>query len=76
MAVSTGEGVWPPPWTTGASSPDGRSCTWLDEFATLVEAAIDVHWRTLAAALGVTVAGDASTAAEAALLQDQLHKGG
>ena len=52
-----------------------RARSALDEFATLVEAAIDVHWRTLAAALGVTVAGEAITAAEAALIQDGLQKG-
>ena len=53
-----------------------RARSALDEFATLVESAIDVHWRTLAAALGVTVSGDAITPAEAALIQDQLQKGG
>ncbi|MGW0781259.1 hypothetical protein [Streptomyces sp. NPDC002913] len=48
----------------------------LDEFATLVESAIDIHWRTLATALGVTIAGEALTAGEAALIEDRLHKGG
>ncbi|MGW4231702.1 hypothetical protein ACWEF9_20805 [Streptomyces sp. NPDC004980] len=48
----------------------------LDEFATLVEATIDIHWRTLATALGVTITGDALSAGEAALIEDRLHKGG
>jgi hypothetical protein len=52
-----------------------RARSALDEFATLVEAAIDVHWRTLAAALGIGVAGETITAAEAALIQDGLQKG-
>lgn len=48
----------------------------LDEFATLVESTIDIQWRTLVEALGVTVAGDVVTAAEAALIEDRLQKGG
>ncbi|MDX3853916.1 hypothetical protein [Streptomyces sp. AK02-01A] len=47
----------------------------LDEFATLVESTIDIHWRTLVTALGVTISGDAVTAEEAALIEDRLHKG-
>jgi hypothetical protein len=47
----------------------------LDEFATLVESTIDIHWRTLVTALGVTITGDALTVGEAALIEDRLHKG-
>jgi hypothetical protein len=48
----------------------------LDEFGTLVESAIDLHWRALAAALGITIAGQEISEAEAALIEDRLHKGG
>lgn len=48
----------------------------LDEFGTLVESAIDLHWRALATALGITIAGQGISVAEAALIEDRLHKGG
>ena len=48
----------------------------LDEFGTLVESAIDLHWRALAEALGITIAGQEISAAEAASIEDRLHKGG
>jgi hypothetical protein len=48
----------------------------LDEFGTLVESAIDLHWRALAAALGIAIAGQEISAAEAASIEDRLHKGG
>jgi hypothetical protein len=48
----------------------------LDEFGALVESAIDLHWRALAAALGIAIAGQEISEAEAALIEDRLHKGG
>jgi hypothetical protein len=48
----------------------------LDEFGTLVESTIDLHWRTLAAALGIAIAGQEISEAEAASIEDRLHKGG
>lgn len=47
----------------------------LDEFATLVESAVDLHLRPLAEALGLPIAGDTITATEAARLDDRLRKG-
>ncbi|GAA4662687.1 MULTISPECIES: hypothetical protein [Amycolatopsis] len=47
----------------------------LEEFATLVEAAIDVRWRDLAEALGIAVQGESPTPAEGALIDDRLRKG-
>jgi hypothetical protein len=47
----------------------------LDEFAGLVESAVDLHLRPLAEALGLPITGDTITATEAARLDDRLRKG-
>ncbi|MEE6257454.1 hypothetical protein [Plantactinospora sonchi] len=73
-----GAGWWPGAVIGGALMfvAVRRARVALDELALLVESAIDLHWRDLASALGVPVAGGTPSPEEAALIDDRLHKGG
>lgn len=48
----------------------------LDEFATLIEAVLDVHHRALAQALGVPLGSGTLTETEGRTIDDRLRKGG
>lgn len=67
-ALVTGAGVLLTAWRRGRDS--------LEEFATLIEAVIDIHHRTLADVLGVHVGPGGITEAEGRMIDDILRKAG
>ncbi|MFG3496745.1 hypothetical protein [Streptomyces sp. NPDC047886] len=67
-ALVVGAGVLLTGWSRARSG--------LEEFATLVEAVVDVHHRTLAEALGMPLDGAGVTEAEGRNMDDMLRKGG
>ncbi|MFH8452861.1 hypothetical protein ACH4CD_26920 [Streptomyces fungicidicus] len=71
--------VWWPALVVGACvflTGWRRARTALDDLATLIESAVDVHHRALAEALGVPLGTEGVGAAEGARIDDMLRKGG